>query len=165
MKNVSIFLLFSILLSSCQISYRDRYLWVKENPSHDLIKTFEFGEDENIDSYCAFISDDNIVLAWESTQKVYLVSLPQNAEVLSIAADWALVRFSNNQVLTLIVDRNILSEQELQQLEDILNHEAEQIISGDDISPSEIEEHVGDKIWILKPDWSFDAPDFSIKEV
>ncbi len=165
MKNVSIFLLFSILLSSCRIDYHDRYLQINENPPQDLVRNFEFERNEFIDSYCAFITDSDIILAWESTQKVYLVSLPQNAEVLSIAADWALVRFSNNQVLTLIVDRNILSEQELQQLEDILNHEAEQIISGDDISPSEIEEHVGDKIWILKPDWSFDAPDFSIKEV
>ena len=94
-----------------------------------------------------------------------MVSLPADAEVLSIAADWALVKFSNNRLLTLIIDRKILSAQQLLELETILTHDAKKIISGEDITPDEIEEHIGDKIWQLKPDWEFEKTDLGLQSV
>lgn len=166
MKKLSILLLYlGVLLSSCRIDYHDRYLQINENPPQDLVRNFEFERNEFIDSYCAFITDSDIILAWETNHKVYLVSLPADAEVLSIAADWALVKFSNNRLLTLIIDRKILSAQQLLELETILTHDAKKIISGEDITPDEIEEHIGDKIWQLKPDWEFEKPDLGLQSV
>ena len=92
MKPFYIFLFFiGVLLSSCRQDYDDRCLIVNENPSETLLKKFEFDNNEFIDSYCAFLSDDDIILAWETNRKVYLVSVPEDAEVLGIAPDWALM--------------------------------------------------------------------------
>lgn len=159
MKPFYIFLFFiGVLLSSCRQDYDDRCLIVNENPSETLLKKFEFDNNEFIDSYCAFLSDDDIILAWETNRKVYLVSVTEDAEVLGIAPDWALVRFSNDRILTLILDRRLLTEKQLRQLETILEDDARKIISGEDIAPYEIEEHIGNKIWILRPDWKVETP-------
>ena len=166
MKKLSIFLLFlGSLLISCQVDYSDRYLQINENPSEDMVKIFEFSNNEFIDSYYAFIADSDVILAWETNQKVYLASFPFDAEVLSIAADWALVKFSNNQVLTLIIDRKILSPQQLLQLEEVLTDDAKKIIAGENITPLEIEQHVGNKIWLLKPNWDIENPNPHLRAV
>ena len=94
-----------------------------------------------------------------------MASFPFDAEVLSIAADWALVKFSNNQVLTLIIDRKILSPQQLLQLEEVLTDDAKKIIAGENITPLEIEQHVGNKIWLLKPNWDIENPNPHLRTV